>query len=85
MRAGGARATELPRQVVLLVARRRMAMIGGRHFDIDGAGANGMHAVGVGRGFGSIEELRLAGADAIAHAPSDPVGLLVPEAVRPMA
>jgi phosphoglycolate phosphatase len=41
-------------------------MIGDRHFDIDGAKANGVRALGVGWGFGSHEELRAAGADAIA-------------------
>jgi len=60
------------------VAPERTVMIGDRHFDIDGARANGVHAVGVGWGFGSVEELRAAGADAIAHAPADLVELLLP-------
>lgn len=42
------------------------AMIGDRHFDIGGALANGVHAVGVSWGFGSREELQDAGADSIA-------------------
>lgn len=41
------------------------AMVGDRHFDIEGARANGVHAVGVTWGFGSEQELRDAGADAI--------------------
>jgi phosphoglycolate phosphatase len=47
-------------------------MIGDRHFDIDGARANGVRALGVRWGFGSEGELRAAGADAIAD---DPRGL----------
>lgn len=42
-------------------------MVGDRHFDIDGARANGVRAIGVGWGFGSCAELRDAGADAIAE------------------
>jgi phosphoglycolate phosphatase len=41
-------------------------MIGDRHFDIDGARANDVRALGVGWGFGSREELLGAGAEAIA-------------------
>jgi phosphoglycolate phosphatase len=37
-------------------------------FDIDGARANGVRGIGVTWGFGSIDELRGAGAHAIAHA-----------------
>ncbi len=44
-------------------------MVGDRHFDIDGARANGVRALGVRWGFGSDEELRAAGADAIADDP----------------
>ena len=47
----------------------RAAMIGDRHFDIEGARANGVRAIGVGWGFGSLDELRAAGADAIVEAP----------------
>jgi len=45
------------------------AMIGDRHFDIEGARANGVRAIGAGWGFGSLDELRAAGADAIVEAP----------------
>jgi len=42
------------------------AMVGDRHFDIEGAKANGVRAIGVQWGFGSRDELVEAGADAIA-------------------
>jgi phosphoglycolate phosphatase len=42
------------------------AMIGDRCFDMHGATANGVRALGVGWGFGSHEELQAAGAEAIA-------------------
>ncbi|MGH8172297.1 MAG: HAD hydrolase-like protein [Rhodanobacteraceae bacterium] len=51
-------------------------MIGDRHFDIEGARANDVRGVGVAWGFGSLEELREAGADAIAHSPPELSGLL---------
>ena len=41
-------------------------MIGDRHFDIEGARANGVRALGVGWGFGSREELQAAGAEVVA-------------------
>lgn len=43
------------------------AMVGDRSFDMDGALANGVCAVGVTFGYGSEEELRLAGARYLAH------------------
>lgn len=51
-------------------------MIGDRHFDIEGAKANGVRAIGVTWGFGSLEELRDAGADAVAAAPAELMALL---------
>ncbi|HEX5123025.1 MAG TPA: HAD hydrolase-like protein, partial [Rhodanobacteraceae bacterium] len=51
-------------------------MIGDRHFDIEGARANDVRGLGVAWGFGSIEELRDAGAHAIAARPTDLDGLL---------
>jgi phosphoglycolate phosphatase len=62
------------------VAPEQAAMIGDRHFDIEGARANGVRAIGVTWGFGSIAELRDAGAHAIAHAPQELPGLLAPSA-----
>jgi phosphoglycolate phosphatase len=46
-------------------------MIGDRHFDIDGARANGVRSIGVSWGFGSIDELRSAGADLIVDTPAE--------------
>jgi len=53
------------------IAPEHAAMIGDRHFDIDGARANGVRGIGVAWGFGSIDELRDAGAYAVAHAPHE--------------
>ena len=44
-------------------------MIGDRHFDIAGARANGVRGLGVAWGFGSADELREAGAAAVAATP----------------
>jgi phosphoglycolate phosphatase len=44
-------------------------MVGDRSFDVAGAHANGLRAIGVTWGIGSADEL--AAADAIAHEPSD--------------
>ena len=51
-------------------------MIGDRRFDIEGARANGVRAVGVTWGFGSREELIEAGADAIVSRPEELLGVL---------
>lgn len=47
----------------------RTVMIGDRSFDIAGAHANGLRAVGVLWGYGGLAELEQAGADAVAEAP----------------
>lgn len=52
-------------------------MVGDRHFDMQGACANGVRAIGVAWGFGSHEELRDAGADVIAATPAQLVGALL--------
>ena len=52
------------------------AMIGDRRFDIEGALANRVRGVGVLWGFGSREELELAGAQALAHDPAQLAALL---------
>jgi len=54
-------------------------MIGDRHFDIEGARANDMRGLGVAWGFGTIDELRAAGAHAIAQSPEDLSSLLADE------
>ena len=51
-------------------------MVGDRHFDMEGARASGVRAVGVTWGFGGADELRAAHADALAHAPSELAPLL---------
>jgi phosphoglycolate phosphatase len=50
-------------------------MIGDRSFDISGAHANEVRAIGVLWGYGDRAELEQAGADAIADAPGDLAGL----------
>ncbi len=51
-------------------------MVGDRRFDIEGARANGVRALGAGWGFGSHEELCDAGAEAIAADPDALAALL---------
>lgn len=53
------------------VAANDAAMVGDRHFDIDGARANDVRSVGVLWGFGSAEELHGAGADAVVASPAE--------------
>lgn len=53
---------------------RRTVMIGDRSFDIAGAHANDLRAVGVAWGYGGIAELERAGADAIAESPAELLG-----------
>ncbi|MBW6422488.1 HAD hydrolase-like protein [Rhizobium sp. XQZ8] len=50
-------------------------MVGDRKFDIVGAHANGMRALGVLWGYGSREELESAGADGLLQNPADLAGL----------
>ena len=57
---------------------RDAVMIGDRHFDIEGARANDVRALGVGWGFGSQAELHEAGAEAIAADPAALQALLHP-------
>ena len=60
------------------VQAEHAVMIGDRHFDIEGARANGVRALGVSWGFGSREELLGAGAEAIADDATDLRRLLQP-------
>ena len=53
------------------VCREETAMVGDRCYDIDGAHANRVTAVGVSYGYGSREELEQAGADFIADSVED--------------
>jgi phosphoglycerate kinase len=61
------------------VASPDAAMIGDRHFDIEGAKVNGVHAIGATWGFGSREELRDAGADVIVDTPAALSGAMLGE------
>jgi phosphoglycolate phosphatase len=49
----------------------RAVMVGDREFDVIAAARNNMPAVGVTWGYGSVEELRSAGAAALCDAPTD--------------
>jgi phosphoglycolate phosphatase len=53
-------------------------MIGDRAFDIYAAHENGLSAIGVLWGHGSLAELRGAGADQLIAAPSDLTTLVLP-------
>ena len=55
----------------LAVAPRHCTMLGDRRFDIHGARDHGMHAIGIGWGYGSAEELARAGADSVVGSPSE--------------
>jgi phosphoglycolate phosphatase len=57
-------------------------MVGDRHHDVAGARAHGMRAIGVTWGFGDADELRAAGADAIAADPAA-LGALLGLPARP--
>jgi phosphoglycolate phosphatase len=51
-------------------------MVGDRRYDIDGARANGMGAIGVTWGFGTREELEGAGADHVVDSPESLLSVL---------
>lgn len=57
-------------------------MIGDRHLDIDGARHHGMRGIGVLWGFGDEDELRSAGAHALARVPRDLAACLAGDRVR---
>lgn len=48
---------------------KQCVMIGDREYDIEAAKANGVYAVGVSYGYGSVSELEQAGADVILETP----------------
>ena len=59
------------------LAPRRCVMVGDRRYDIAGAHANGMRALGVLWGYGTREELEAAGADGlVAHPEALPAAAL---------
>jgi phosphoglycolate phosphatase-like HAD superfamily hydrolase len=51
-------------------------MVGDRSYDVNAAHDHGIRAIGVLRGIGSEQELRAAGADALARTTDDLAGLL---------
>ncbi|MCH4090330.1 HAD hydrolase-like protein [Acetobacter sp.] len=53
------------------IEKHHAIMLGDRRFDISGAHANGIRAIGIAWGYGGDGELIEAGADAIATTPSD--------------
>ncbi|MBQ6526553.1 MAG: HAD hydrolase-like protein [Clostridia bacterium] len=61
----------------LMLLPSTVAMIGDRHFDMEGAKAAGVSAVGVLYGYGTEEELCKAGADAICDQVADLRGFLL--------
>lgn len=58
------------------IAPEFATMIGDRHFDVEGALANRVRAIGAGWGFGDREELIAAGAHAVAASPHELPALL---------
>ncbi len=67
---------EKPELIADLVSRervdpRRSVMVGDRRYDISGAHANGIRAIGALWGYGGREELEQAGADALAASPAE--------------
>lgn len=61
----------------LMLLPSTVAMIGDRHFDMEGAKAAGVNAVGVLYGYGTEEELCAAGADAVCEQVADLRGFLL--------
>ena len=61
----------------LMLLPSTVAMIGDRHFDMEGAKAAGVNAVGVLYGYGTEEELCAAGADAVCEQVADLRGVLL--------
>lgn len=73
---------EKPELIAHILAREALApaatlMLGDRRFDVSGAHANGLRAIGVLWGYGGREELEQAGADALALAPEELLGAAV--------
>ena len=78
------KAQTIGRALLGLPAGASPVMVGDTRFDVEGAHAHGLPCVGVLWGIGSEEELREAGADAVAATPEELVALVtgVPEAAR---
>lgn len=57
--------------------KSQIIMVGDTKFDVLGAAAHGISAIGVSWGYGKVEEMTKAGAIAIAYSPSELFDLLV--------
>jgi phosphoglycolate phosphatase len=68
--------TTIARALAQLPGVNHAVMVGDRNFDMVGAAENGLGAIGVLWGIGDEEELRDAGAHALADSPEDLLGLL---------
>ena len=68
---------ELIRHILVLhgLAAQDCVMVGDRRFDVTGAHANAVRAVGALWGYGTRDELEGAGADELANGPEDLLGL----------
>jgi phosphoglycolate phosphatase len=74
------KAATIGRALAALQSGQTTVMVGDRSFDVSGAQAHGLRAIGVTWGIGSVDEL--AAADAIAHEPSalpETIARLLPE------
>lgn len=60
----------------------RAAIVGDRRHDVEAARENGIGSIGVTWGFGSRDELTLAGADQVVDSPAELMALLFPESGR---
>ena len=65
-----------PKRETVARALPAIALVGDTRYDIEAARANGLRAVGVTWGIGAEDDLRAAGADAIAHSPDELEALL---------
>lgn len=52
-------------------------MVGDTAFDVEGAAVNGIPTIGVAWGYGKVEDMKTAGAKAIAHSPAELLDLLL--------
>jgi phosphoglycolate phosphatase len=59
-----------------LVGGPELVMVGDRRYDVEGAAAHGIDTIGATWGYGTVEELRMAGAWAIAGTPAEVATLI---------
>ncbi len=65
-----------PKAQTVARALPAIALVGDTRYDIEAARANGLRAIGVAWGIGAEDDLRAAGAEAIAHDPDELEALL---------